>query len=52
MNKIAYLAMDVHARSCTLGHMDDDGTFNGTLNFVTSEQNIIDALKSPQLTII
>ncbi|NIT13461.1 MAG: transposase [Gammaproteobacteria bacterium] len=46
MKKIAYLAMDVHTRSCTLGHMDDDGTFNGTFNFATSENNIIDALKS------
>ena len=46
MQKIAYLAMDVHARSCTLGHMDDSGTFRGTLNFATSEKNIIDALKS------
>lgn len=46
MQKIAYLAMDVHARSCTLGHMDDSGTFRGTLNFATSEKNIIAALKS------
>ena len=28
MKKVAYLAMDVHARSCTLGHMDDDGSSN------------------------
>ena len=46
MKKIAYLAMDVHARSCTLGHMDDNGTFKGTVNFATSEKNIIKALKS------
>ncbi len=46
MQKIAYLAMDVHARSCTLGHMDDSGTFKGNLHFTTSEKNIIDALKS------
>jgi transposase len=46
MKKIAYLAMDVHARSCTLGHMDEDGTFIGNRYFATSEKNIIDALKS------
>ncbi len=46
MKKIAYLAMDVHARSCTLGQMDDDGTFRGNLHFTTSEKNIIDALQS------
>ena len=46
MEKIAYLAMDVHARSCTLGNMDDNGHFRGNLNFFTSEKNIIHALKS------
>ena len=46
MQKIAYLAMDVHARSCTLGNMDDNGNFRGNLNFFTSEKNIIHALKS------
>lgn len=46
MKKIAYLALDVHARSCTLGHMDDDGTFRGNLHFTTSEKNIIAGLKS------
>lgn len=46
MEKIAYLAMDVHARSCTLGNMDDDGNFKGNLKFFTSEKNIIHALKS------
>jgi transposase len=46
MKTIAYLAMDVHARSCTLGHMDEDGTFRGNRRFITSEKNIIDAIKS------
>jgi hypothetical protein len=46
MKKIAYLAMDIHARSCTLGQMDDDGAFRGNVHFTTSEKNIIDALKS------
>ena len=46
MEKIAYLAMDVHARSCTLGHMDADGCFKGNLRFATCEKNIIGALKS------
>ena len=46
MKKISYLALDVHARSCTLGHMDDDGTFRGNFRFTTSEKNIINALKS------
>jgi transposase len=46
MKKVAYLALDVHARSCTLGHMDDKGTFIGNRHFFTSENNIIHALKS------
>ena len=46
MKKIAYLAMDLHANSCTLGQMDDDGSFLGNIKFSTSENNIIDGLKS------
>jgi transposase len=46
MRKIAYLAMDVHARHCTLGEMSADGTFRGNCEFVTSENNIIDNLKA------
>ena len=46
MQKVAYLAMDVHARSCTLGNMDDNGTFRGNIRFLTSEKNIIHALES------
>ena len=46
MRKIAYLAMDLHAKSCTLGHMDEDGSFRGSLEVPTSESNIIHMLKS------
>jgi len=46
MKKIAYLGMDVHARHCVLGHMDSKGNFMGNITFSTSEQNIIEALKS------
>ena len=46
MRKIAYLALDVHVRSCVLGDMDSNGNFRGTQRFATSEQNIIHALKT------
>ncbi|MBT8370296.1 MAG: transposase [Deltaproteobacteria bacterium] len=46
MRKIAYLAMDVHARNCVLGDMDGNGNFRGNRPFTTSEVNIIKALKS------
>ena len=46
MRKIAYLAMDLHAKSCTLGQMDEDGFFRGSVQFPTSESNIIHMLKS------
>jgi transposase len=46
MKKITYLAMDLHAKNCTLGKMDDDGSFRGNIEFPTSEKNIIMALKS------
>ena len=46
MRKIAYLAMDVHARHCVLGNMTAQGQFLGTKTFATSEQNIIEALKT------
>ena len=46
MKKVAYLAMDVHAGHCVLGHMDFDGTFIGNRRFPTSEQHIIEALKA------
>ncbi|MGD8333463.1 MAG: transposase [Desulfobacterales bacterium] len=46
MRKIAYLALDVHVRSCVLGDMDSNGNFRGTQRFETSEQNIIHALKA------
>jgi transposase len=46
MKKIAYLAIDVHAGHCVLGHMDFDGNFIGNRTFPTSERNIIEALKA------
>ena len=46
MRNIAYLAMDLHARNCTLGEMDEGGRFRGNLEFSTTENNIIHALKS------
>lgn len=46
MRKIAYLAMDVHARNSVLGDMDFKGKFRGNQSFPTSEQNIINALKA------
>jgi transposase len=46
MQKIAYLAMDLHAKTCTLGHMDETGFFRGSLQLPTSENNIIHLLKS------
>jgi len=45
MKKVAYLAIDVHAGHCVLGHMAFDGTFIGNRRFPTSEQHIIEALK-------
>lgn len=46
MRNIAYLAMDLHARSCTLGEMDEEGRFRGNQEFSTTENNIIHALKT------
>lgn len=46
MKEVAYLAMDLHAKSCTLGHMDEDGSFRGTRELPTSESNIIHMLES------
>jgi transposase len=46
MRNIAYLGLDVHARNCVLGNMDDDGEFLGNRDFPTSEKGIINALKS------
>lgn len=44
--KIAYLGMDVHARNCVLGQMDENGNFKGTRSFSTSEVNIMNVLKA------
>jgi transposase len=38
--------MDVHARNCVLGDMDGNGNFRGNRCFITSENNIINALKA------
>lgn len=46
MRNIAYLAMDVHARSCTLGDMDENGNLIRTLQFPTCENRIVQVLKS------
>ena len=46
MRKIAYLAIDVHARNCVLGDMDGNGKFCGNHPFTTSEVNIIKVLKT------
>jgi transposase len=46
MEEIAYLAMDLHARSFTLAQIDEQGTFKGDIDLPTSENNIIIALKS------
>jgi transposase len=46
MRKIAYLAIDVHARHCVMGDMDGSGTFRGNRTFITSETNLVNALKA------
>ena len=45
MKKIAYLAMDLHAKNFTLGKMDEHGCFMGSIDLPTSEANIITALQ-------
>jgi len=46
MEKVAYLAMDLHAKNFTLGKMDEHGSFKGTVDLPTSENNIMNALNS------
>ena len=46
MRKMAYLGLDAHAGSCTLGEMDSRGNYRGDCCFSTSERNIVDALKA------
>jgi transposase len=46
MRKIAYLAIDVHAKHSVLGYMDSNGKFRGNQRFPTSEQNIVQSLKA------
>lgn len=45
MSKIAYIALDLHTRTCTLGVMDAAGHFLGNRRFQTSEKELIDALR-------
>lgn len=46
MDKIAYLAMDLHARNLTLGQMNERGSFIRNIDLPTSEKNIISAVNS------
>ena len=46
MRKIAYLSMDEHARNFVLGDMDANVKFRGNRFFITSENNIINAIKA------
>ena len=46
MEKVTYLALDVHARNSVLGQMDHNGNFLGNQSFSTSETNLINALKA------
>jgi len=46
MRNIAYLAIDLHARTFTIGEMDGKGQFIGNREFPTSENHIIQALES------
>jgi hypothetical protein len=46
MRKVAYLGLDAHAGSCTLGEMDSQGNYRGDRCFPTLERNIIDAVKA------
>jgi len=45
MGKIAYIALDLHCRSCTLGAMDAAGRFLGNRQFQTSEKQLVNALE-------
>jgi len=42
----AYLGLDLHANSCTLGVMDEGGTFKGHQKFPTSEAELIPRVSS------
>lgn len=46
MQKVAYLALDVHAKNSVLGQMDFNGKFIGNQSFSTSEINLISALQA------
>ena len=42
----AYLGLDLHANSCTLGVMTADGTYRGHWKFPTSEAELIPRVSS------
>ena len=39
MQKVAPLAMDLHAKNFTLAKMDEQGSFKGTIDLPISENN-------------
>ena len=45
MRKVAYLSMDVHARTIVMGDVDGNGKYRGKRPIAPSEINIINALK-------
>ncbi len=44
MKKVAYIAIDVHARQCVLGWMDLDGMYQNQWRVKTSESRLIQAV--------
>lgn len=41
MKKVAYIAIDVHARQCVLGWMDSDGRYHNEWRVKTSESSLV-----------
>ncbi len=46
MKKVAYIAIDVHARECVIGWMDSDGIYQNQWRVKTSESRLIQAVVS------
>lgn len=44
--KVAYIGLDAHVRNCAIAVMDDAGEIINEMQFRTSEQNLIEALKA------
>ena len=42
----AYLGLDLHANSCTLGVMEEDGTYQGHQQFPTAESELVPRVAS------